>query len=145
MDRYVFPWALLLLSGCGATMSSTMVVSTPSPGAELFDCAVDHFKDSGYSTSAIDKADKRLTVRKVDDEVQRSDPTFRRAIDEITFEVVGPTEEGGARLRVIARSLHEYTYRRGPTLQERSASTQVKTAARAVLEKCAPEREAAGP
>ncbi len=145
MDRYFFPWALLLLSGCGATMSSTTLVSTPSRGPELFDCAVDHFKESGYSTSAIDKVDNRLTVRKVDDEVERSDPTFRRAIDELTFEVVGPTEEGGARLRVIARSLHEYTYRRGPTLQERSASTQVKAAARAVLEKCAPEREAAGP
>ncbi len=145
MDRYVFPWALLLLSGCGATMSSTMVVSTPSPGPELFDCAVDHFKESGYSTSAIDKADKRLTVRKVDDEVQLSDPTFRRAIDEIIFEVVGPTEEGGARLRVIARSFHEHFYRRGPTLQERSASTKVKAAARAVLEECAPERDAAGP
>ncbi len=145
MNRYLFPWPFLLLSACGGTLSSTLAANTPSPGAEVFDCATDEAKALGYYRQLIDEADKRLVVRKVDKTVQRSDPIFRKAIDQLIFEVVEPAAEGGTTLRVIARSFHEYFSRSGPTLEERSASTQVKAAARAVLEKCAPEREAAGP
>lgn len=144
MNRSVFLWTAPLLAGCGAAMSSTIVRATPSPEETVFACVVEQVKALGYNVSSIDKGDTRLIATQVDRSVHRSDPTFRRGLDQLDADAGGASEGSGTTLRVTAQSFIEYFTRRGPTLEERKASAGAREAAGTLLDRCAPEGEPGG-
>lgn len=127
-----------LLAGCGASMSSTTTTLTPSPADEVFECARDYAKDSGFWNHSVDEGELRLVVRKVKEGVRTSEPLFRRAFDELTIEIDRGAEDR-ATVEVIARTWYEYMGRRGPTLVAKTASSEAEAAAQDLLRRCAPD------
>ena len=136
MKPPVFLNAMLLLGGCAAaSLSSTLTAGTPSAVSDVFSCAREQVQALGYSQTSIDVRDHRLTARRIDETVRKSDVRFRRSFDDLEIEV-GPQASGETGLTIVASTFSEYVTQRGFTLEQERASNGVKAAAQSILEMC---------
>lgn len=131
--------AALLLGGCASGsggLAPVRAVSVPSLSGAI-ECAREQGKELGFESVQYDEADHLLVLERTDEDVRRSDPTFQRAVDQLTLE---PGEGDASRdrpLEVTARTYFEYFTRRGRTRRQREASEGVRAAAGTLIERCA--------
>ena len=92
-------------------------------------------KTLGYQESSFDQDENRVTARKIDNSIQRADPTYRRNIDRLEI-AAAPSAEGKTSLSVVGHSFAEYETHRGPTEQEEQASAGVRQAAQRIVDAC---------
>lgn len=103
--------------------------------SDVFACAREQVKALGYSQTSIDLGDHRLTARRIDETVRKSDVRFRRFLDELEIEV-GSQVGGETGLTIAARTFSEYVTHRGFTLEQEQASKGVEAAAQAIFDMC---------
>lgn len=126
---------LALLAGCGARYGTSVAGGTVGEPPDVFTCVQDEVKEMGYTAFSLDTRELRLVARKEREGVQRSEPGFLKAIDQLEADV--RTEGDGATLQVTGRTFHEFFTRRGSTLVERQSSEEVGADASALLGACA--------
>ena len=127
--------AMILLGDCAASLSSTLTAGTPAAVSDVFACAREQVKALGYSQTSIDVNDHRLTARRIDETVRKSDVRFRRSLDELEIEV-STQASGETGLTIAARTFSEYATHRGFTLEQEKASNGVKAAAQSISGMC---------
>jgi hypothetical protein len=137
MKRAVSSWPWILLTGCGASFSSTAMRTTPVAEGDVYACAVEQIKQMGYETLSHNDRVLRLVATRENPTLRRSDPTFRKGHDRLIVEAHPASEANGATLRVTAQSVLEYFNRRGQTFEEIKASPQAREAADTLLNRCA--------
>jgi hypothetical protein len=127
---------LLLVGACGGgTYFTTLTASPSSSPPEAIDCVRAQFRKLGYQQTSFDETDFRVTGRKVDNNVHRADPQYRRNIDRLEVQAA-PAADGKTSLTVTGRTFAELETHRGPTEQEERASADVQRSSRALLEAC---------
>ncbi len=126
----------LALCACGGTLPVTLTASPSSGPAEAMECARAKLKELKYRQTSFDEIELRLTAQKIDTEVQRADPTYRRHIDRLEV-TTAPEADGRSSLTVVGHTFAEFQTHRGPTEQEERASAGVKESAQAILDACA--------
>lgn len=127
---------LVLVCACGGTYPVTLTARPSAGPSEAMECAKAKLKELKYSQTSFDEIDLRLTAQKIDNDVARADPQYRRHIDRL--EVTTAAEaDGRSSLTVIGHTFAEYQTHRGPTEQEERASAGVRETAQAILDACA--------
>jgi hypothetical protein len=128
--------ALLLASACGGGTLYSTLTATPSSGpADVVACARAKLKQLGYQQTSFDETENRLTVRKIDNSINRPDPQYRRNVERIEIETAAAAD-GRTSLKVVGHTIAEYETHRGPTEVEERASANVNQATQAVIESC---------
>lgn len=126
---------VLLATACGT--SRTAVRSAPVVSlSEGIDCTLETGREMGFEAVSVDRTNHRVVLERTDESVRRSNPSFQRAIGQLTAERAG---EPGASLAldVEARTYHEFFDRRGRTRRQREPSERILAAADSVLDRCA--------
>jgi hypothetical protein len=127
---------VLLLGACGGgSFPVTLTAAPASSPPDAIACARAKLDTLGYQVTAFDQQDNRLSVRKIDNSVQRADPQYRRNLDRIEVQAA-PTADGKTSLTVTGRTYAELETHRGPTEEEQRASAAVRQSAQAVVEAC---------
>ncbi len=126
----------LALCACGGTLPVTLTASPSSGPAEAMECARAKLKELKYRQTSFDEIELRLTAQKIDTEVQRADPTYRRHIDRLEV-TTAPEADGRSSLTVVGHTFAEFQTHRGPTEQEERASAGVRETAQAIVDTCA--------
>ena len=127
---------LALLGACGGSYPVTLTASPSSGPAEAMECAQAKLKELKYRPTSLDDMDLRLTAQKIDNDVSRADPQYRRHVDRL--EVTTAAEaDGRSSLRVVGRTFAEYQTHRGPTETEERASAGVRESAQSIVTACA--------
>lgn len=137
--------AALLVAACGA--SRTTVRSAPVASlSEAIDCTLETGREMGFETISVDRTSHRVVLERTDRSVRRSDPSFQRAIGQLTAERAEGEPGASTALAVEARTFHEFFDRRGRTRRQREPSERLLAAADSVLDRCAsgPSSAAAG-
>lgn len=127
--------ACALPGGCGSTFYLTTERASARAPAEVFQCVTTEVPALGYTQASIDVDARRITARKYDWETRIADSQFRRIVERLSIEVRA-SGTNGATLVVAAHTMAEYATQRGPTEIEREASSGVKAAAQALIERC---------
>lgn len=132
--------ALTLLAGCGASRSVSYTAAIDLPG-DVFTCVQTATSEADFVVEFRDERQRRLVVSRTNEDLQRSDPNFQKAVDQLTVDV-GPSDAvSDPRLRVTARTYFEYWDRRGRTRRQHETSADARTAAQRLLELCGPGPE----
>jgi hypothetical protein len=126
---------LVLASACGGSYYTTLTASPSAAPADVIACARSKLDSLGFRAKAYDETDYRYEAQKIDNDVRRADPQYRRNVERIEAEAA-PAANGTTTLTVTGRTFAEYETHRGPTEQEERASAGVKSAAQAVLDTC---------
>lgn len=130
--------AALAAAGCASGGQSAVRSAQVASLSEAFDCAREEGRAMDFEVARADRDERLLLLERVDEDVQRSNPSFQRAVDQLRVEP-GPGPEGSGRdLEVTARTYHEHRTRKGLTRRQRDASDGAVEAADALLERCAP-------
>lgn len=134
--RTISTLGLLALAGaCGGSYYTTLTASPSAAPADVIACARSKLDSLGYRAMAFDQTDYRYLAQKIDNQVSRADPQYRRNVERIEAQAA-PAADGKTSLTVVGRTFAEYETHRGPTEQEERASAAVKSAAQAVLDSC---------
>lgn len=136
--------AVFLVAGCASGGSERAAVRT-APVASLSDaveCAREQGEEIGFEVARINEDEDRLMLEREDEDVERSDPKFQRAVDQLRIEPAAGEPGSDRSLEVTARTYYEYFTRRGRTRRQREASPGVVGAAETLLERCASEAAA---
>lgn len=137
MRSPTFLVAICLLGGCtNAPLATTLTAASPLPAPDVFQCARDHLKTIRFDQSSIDLNDQRLTARRYDQTVRRSDVQFRRMVERLEIQAIPGSGNAMTTLQVTARTFAEYTTQRGPTEEQERTSETAREAAQTILEKC---------
>jgi hypothetical protein len=129
--------ALVTLAACvGATRSTTLTGTSPSPAPDAFECLQKGLKGVGFSQTSYDVNELRITARKFDETQRRPDVQFRRMVDRLEISVAPGTGNAITNISVDAKTFAEYTTHRGPTEEQEKTSTTAQTAARTLIQKC---------
>jgi hypothetical protein len=136
MRSYPILGTLLLLGACGGgSFPVTLTASPTASPADAVACVRPKLTLLGYEQTSYDATDLRVTARKIDTGVHRTDPRFRRNIDRLEIEAA-PGADGKTSLKVMGRTFAEFETQRGPTEEEQRASAEVKQSAQAILDAC---------
>lgn len=127
---------LMLASACGASRSAVRSAPVGSLSAAI-DCALEEGEEMGFEAVSVDRADHRVVLERTDREVRRSDPSFQRAVGQLTAERAEGEPGASTALAVEARTFHEFFDRRGRTRRQRDPSDRILAAADSVLDRCA--------
>lgn len=134
--RTISTLGLLALAGaCGGSYYTTLTASPSAAPADVIACARSKLDSLGYRAMAFDQTDYRYLAQKIDNQVSRADPQYRRNVERIEAQAA-PAADGKTSLTVVGRTFAEYETHRGPTDQEERASAAVKSASQAVLDSC---------
>ena len=128
--------AVLLAASCGGSLGYQISAGSASPVTDVFTCAREQLKVLDYDQSSIDVKERRITARRIDETIRRSDVTFRRGLNQLVVEV-GIRSTGETGLTVEASTFYEYSTQRGYTLEQGPTTDAAKGAAQAIVEKCA--------
>ena len=132
--------AAALLAGCaGGKYAQSVSVASAAPAPDAFACVRDQLKAVGFTQSSYDTEELRVTARKFNESVRRSDVQFRRLTDRLEIDVAPGSGGEVSRITVVARTFIELTTHRGPTEEEERPSETVRTAAQAIADKCGGE------
>lgn len=127
---------LMLAAACGA--SRTAVRSAPVGSLSgAIDCSLEEGEELGFEALSVDRTDHRVVLERTDRSVRRSDPSFQRAVGQLTVERAEGESAGASALAVEARTFHEFFDRRGRTRRQRDPSDRILAAADSVLDRCA--------
>jgi hypothetical protein len=127
---------LFLVGACGGGTYFTTLTAAPSTSPpDVITCARSKLTQAGYQVTSLDQTDNRLTVRKIDNNVQHPDPQFRRNVNRIEVEAAAGAD-GKTALTVVSHTFAEYSTQRGPTEVEEKASEDARQAAQAVVQSC---------
>ena len=135
MRTVLTPGLLVLASACGGSYPATLTASPSAAPADVIACARTKLDSLGFRAQAYDQTDFRYQAQKVDNDVHRADPQYRRNVERIEAEAAAAAN-GTTTLTVVGRTFAEYETHRGPTEQEERASAAVQSAAQAVLDAC---------
>jgi uncharacterized protein RhaS with RHS repeats len=130
-----FVGALLLSASCGGQLATSTTTSTTATPDQSFQCVQQQMDALGYRRSSYDADERRVTGTKIDMKSRRADTQFRRMLDRLQAEVK-PQSDGKTSIQVVAHTFAEYTTQRGPTEVEEKASSEVRSAAQELLERC---------
>jgi hypothetical protein len=134
--RSLLGTTLLLVAACAGGTEYTTLTATPSAGpADAISCARDALTKLGYRQAAYDEEGHRVVARKVDNDVTRADPQFRRLVNSIEV-TAAPNPQGKTNFKVVGHSIGEFMTHRGPTEVEEKASPAVKQAAQSLVQTC---------
>lgn len=126
---------LLLAAACGA--GRTAVRSAPVGSLSgAIDCSLEEGEEMGFEALSVDRTDHRVVLERTDRSVRRSDPSFQRAVGQLTVERA-EGEPGASAVAVEARTFHEFFDRRGRTRRQRDPSDRILAAADSILARCA--------
>jgi hypothetical protein len=125
----------LLLAACAQRLAAPSMIQTSAGPDETFECAKKQMAALNYRQSSIDVDARRINGTKIDLESRRPDTQFRRMLNKLEVEVA-PQADGRTDLKVLGRTVAEYTTQRGPTEVEEKASEEVRNAAQQLLEQC---------
>lgn len=131
--------AVFLVAGCASGSGDRAAVRT-APVTSLSDaveCAREGGGEMGFDVARIDEGENRLVLEREDEDVERSDPKFQRAVDQLRIEPAAGDPGTDRDLEVTARTFYEYFTRRGRTRRQREASPTAVEAAETLLERCA--------
>lgn len=132
--------AALLAAACGASRTAVRTAPVGSL-SDAVECAVQQGEQMGFDVVAVDRSDHRVVLERDDRSVTRSDPTFRRAVGQLTLQPADGTAASGA-VEVEAKTFHEFFDRRGRTRRQREPSRRILSAAETLLDRCASGRSA---
>jgi hypothetical protein len=135
MQHRVLFVGALVISACAqrfATESSMQTSATPD---QTFECTRKQLDSLDYRRTSLDTDARRVNATKVDEKTRRADTQFRRMLNKLEVEV-SPQANGQTSLKVTGHTFAEYTTQRGPTEVEEKASSDVRSAAQALLERC---------
>lgn len=128
--------AALLAAACGASRAAVRSAPVPSL-SEAITCSVEQGEEMRFEAVAVNRDEPRVVLERTDGDVGRSDPSFRRAVDQL-IATGGDREPGaGPALAIEARTYHEHFDRRGRTRRQRDPSPGVLAAADSLLDRCA--------
>lgn len=127
--------ALTLTMGCGASRSVSYSAGVDVPG-EAFECVETETGEADFEVEFRNERQGRIVVSRTNESLRRSEPTFQKAVDQLTIDVGSSDSGNGPRLLVTARTFFEYWDRRGRTRRQHDASTQVRDAAQRLLQRC---------
>jgi hypothetical protein len=126
---------LLLSAACGGQLATSTTTSTAATPDQSFQCVQQQMEALGYRRNSYDTDERRITGTKIDLKSRRADTQFRRMLDRLQAEVK-PQSDGKTSIQVVAHTFAEYTTQRGPTEVEEKASSEVRSAAQELLERC---------
>lgn len=138
--------AAFLVAGCASGGGDRAAVRT-APVASLSDaveCAREQGREMDFDVARFDEDEDRLVLEREDEDVERSDPKFQKAVDQLRIEPAAGDPGADRDLEVTARTYYEYFTRRGRTRRQREASPAAVEAAETLLERCASEPAAGG-
>lgn len=130
--------ATFLVAGCASGGGDRAVVRT-APVASVsgaVGCAREQGEEIGFDVVRFDEEENRLVLEREDEDVNRSDPKFQRAVDQLRLRPGAGAPGSDRDLEVTARTYYEYFTRRGRTRRQRAASPGVVGAAETLLERC---------
>jgi hypothetical protein len=125
----------LLLAACAQRFAVPSTTQTSAGPDETFECAKKQMAALSYRQTSIDVDTRRINGTKVDQESRRPDTQFRRILNKLEIEVT-PQADGHTGLKVLGRTVAEYTTQRGPTEVDEKASEEVRNAAQQLLKQC---------
>lgn len=133
--------AAVVVAACGSSRTTIRTAPVASLSGAI-DCSLETGKEMGFEAVSIDRPDHRVVLERRDPSVSRSNPSFRRAVGQLT---VLPAEPGASsEIAVEARFFHEYFDRRGRTRRQREPSDRILAAADSLLSTCASGGSSAG-
>ncbi|MEO8032723.1 MAG: hypothetical protein ABI765_17870 [Gemmatimonadota bacterium] len=125
-----------LLSACGAKSiyvhDELMSQSDPE---KILACTKAQFDSMKYKVSRYDVDDHRLEGKKLRPDIQRSDPSFYRAFDEIEA-LITPDATGHTKVALQGHSYFDSRTYQGPKDLEQPASDTVKADMARVADRC---------
>ena len=127
--------ALLLSASCGGQLATSTATSTAATPDQSFQCVQQQMEALGYRRNSYDTDERRVTGTKIDMNSRRADTQFRRILNRLQAEVK-PQSDGKTSIQVVAHTFAEYTTQRGPTEVEEKASSEVRSSAQELLERC---------
>lgn len=127
--------AVLLAAACGATRTELRSAPVASL-SEGITCVIEKGDEIGFEAVSVDRSEQRVVLERNDEEVRRSDPTFQRAVDQLTGRAADRTPGGSPGLAIEVRTFHEFFDRRGRTRRQRDASAAALAAADTLLSRC---------
>jgi hypothetical protein len=125
----------LLLAACAQRLAVPSTTQTSAGPDETFECAKKQMVALNYRQTSIDVDAHRINGSKIDPESRRPDTQFRRMLNKLEVEVA-PQSDGHTSLKVLGRTIAEYTTQRGPTEVEEKASEEVRNAVQQLLKQC---------
>ena len=126
---------MLILSACAQRYAAPASTRTSTGPDESFNCVKRQLSALGYKQTSIDVDAHRISGSKVDETSRRADTQFRRMLNKLDAEVAAQAD-GQTSIEVQARTFAEYTTQRGPTEVEEKPSSEVRSSAQRLLERC---------
>lgn len=126
---------VLAAAACGASRTDVRTAPVASL-SDAVECSVEEGEAMGFEVVGLDRDDHRVVLERTDESVGRSDPTFQRALDQLTVEPAGEDPRSARELSVEARTYHEFFNRRGRVRRQVNASEGVRAAAGTLLDRC---------
>ena len=125
----------LLAAACGASRAQIRTTSVSSL-SEAITCVVELAEEMDFEVVSLARDDHRAVLERTDEGVSRSDPSFQRAVDQLTALPAERSPGAAPALAVEARTFHEFFDRRGRTRRQRDASAGAVAAADTLLSRC---------
>lgn len=128
--------AAVVLAGCAGGARAPVRTAPVASLSDAVECAREQGKKMGFQVVRRDPEEHRLVLERTNRDVERSDPSFQRAVEQLELEP-GSGEVGSDRpLEITARTFHEYWTRKGRTRRQQAASEQIRAAADTLLQRC---------
>lgn len=124
------------LSACG--QKSIYVhddIMSQSDPEKMLACTKAQFDSMKYKVSRYDVNDRRLEGKKLRPDIQRADPSFYRAFDELQV-LITPDASGNTKMQVQGHSYFDSRTYQGPKDLEQPASDTVKSDMARLAERC---------
>jgi hypothetical protein len=126
---------VLVFSACTQRYAAPAGIRTSAAPDDTFNCVKRQLSALGYKQTSIDVDQHRISGSKIDMTARRPDTQFRRMLDKLNVEVAAQAD-GQTSIDVQARTFAEYTTQRGPTEVEEKPSSEVRSSAQQLLERC---------
>lgn len=131
--------ASVVMVGCASGSQATVRSAQVPSLSDALECAREEGTEMDFDVVRIDRDERLLILERTDEDVERSNPSFQKAVDQLRIQP-GPGPEGSGRdLEVTARTFHEHRTRKGRTRRQQTASDGAVEAADTLIERCASE------
>lgn len=129
--------ASLVPAACAGGGQATVRTAQVPSLSDALECAREQGTEMDFDVVRIDRDERLLVLEREDEEVERSSPTFQRAVDQLRLQPEAGEPGTGRDLEITARTYHLHRTRKGPTRRQRAASEGAVQAADTLIERCA--------